>query len=134
MTISPPAAGSTQADVRLLSPAVEAEWSRYVASHAAATLYHSLEWRDLVSDVFGHYPRYLVAVRDHRVAGVLPMFLVRFPGLGRKLISLPYDVGSGGPLTDDAEAGTALAIAARQLAVQSGVAYLQLRCGSPSPG
>jgi hypothetical protein len=134
VTISPPSIGSAPAEVRLLAPGVEAEWSRYVATHPGATLYHGLEWRDLVAAVFGHAPRYLVAVRDRRVAGVLPMFQVRFPGLGRKLVSLPYDVGSGGPLADDAEAEAALALAARQLAVQSGVSYVQLRCASPRPG
>ena len=66
---------------------------------------------------------------DRKLAGVLPLFLVRAPLLGAKLIGLPYDIGSGGPLAGDGETEAALVRAAIELAEQQRVAYLELRLG-----
>ena len=115
--------------VRPLQAAEEAAWTAYVAAHPEATLYHSLPWRDVVHEVFGHQARYLLAARGAEIAGTLPLFLVRVPLLGSKLIGLPYDIGSGGPLAADGETDAALVRAAMQLAEQLRVDYLELRLG-----
>ena len=127
---SGPGAGIPGAlEVRALQAGEEAAWTAYVAAHPDATLYHSLPWRDVVHEVFGHQARYLIAARGAEVAGVLPLFLVRVPLLGAKLIGLPYDIGSGGPLASDAETDAALVRAAMELAEQLRVDYLELRLG-----
>ncbi len=105
-----------------------ARWDGYVARRADATLYHSLRWRDLILEVFGHEPVYLLAERSGETVGVLPLFAIRFPLLGCKLISLPYDVGSGGALADDVAVEQALAEAALTYARQRGARYVELRC------
>jgi hypothetical protein len=115
--------------IRGLEATDEAAWTSYVAAHPDATLYHSLSWRDVVHEVFGHKPRYLIAVRGSEFSGVLPLFLVRVPLLGAKLIGLPYDIGSGGPLAGDGETEADLVRAAIQLAEQQRVDYLELRLG-----
>lgn len=108
-------------------------WDDFVSAHPDATLYHTLAWRDVVKEVFRHEPQYLVATRHGQATGVLPLFLVRQPLLGSKLISLPYDVGAGGPLAADPQSEEALIAHAIAFARDRRVNYLEVRCGSPRP-
>lgn len=116
--------------VRELREADTASWTDFVAQHPTANLYHTLLWREVITEVFGHQPIYLIAEREADVCGVLPMFLVKAPLLGSKLISLPYDIGSGGALAGDDEAERAIVEHAISLARKLRVTYLELRCGS----
>ena len=111
----------------------DAHWTTFVQSHPDATLYHTTVWRDFITDVFGHTPRYLVARDGDRIAGVLPLFHIRVPLVGSKLISLPYDIGSGGALAESDAIEQHLATAAMTLARELGVDYLELRHGSARP-
>jgi FemAB-related protein (PEP-CTERM system-associated) len=121
---------STEPVVRPLAGEDSAAWDRFLSGHEDAVFYHTLAWRDFIQTVFGHRPFYLLCERDGLVTGVLPMFLVSFPLLGSKLISLPYDIGAGGPLAVDSESVASLARHAMTLAGQLGVGYLQFRCAS----
>ena len=111
----------------------DAQWTTFVQSHPDATLYHTTVWRDFIADVFGHTPRYLVARDGDRIAGVLPLFHIRVPLVGSKLISLPYDIGSGGALAESEAVEQQLATTAMTLARELGVDYLELRHGSARP-
>jgi hypothetical protein len=119
--------------VRQLEPADAALFGSYVSRHADATFYHTLSWRDFVVDMFRHRPVYFVAMRQGSVTGVLPAFLVRAPGLGAKLISLPYDIGSGGALADDEASERALSEAALRLGRSEAVRYVEMRRAADSP-
>jgi hypothetical protein len=110
-----------------------ARWLAYLARNRDATLYHTLRWRDVIVDVFGHEPIYLVAERGGEVSGVLAAFAVRMPLLGCKLISIPYDVGSGGALADDAESERALVEAAIARARTLGARYAEFRYETERP-
>jgi len=125
-TLVPQRATST---VRALDDANAGQWTRFVTDHPDANLYQSLIWRHVIQEVFGHRPIYLVCEREGEVRGVLPLFLVRLPLLGSKLISLPYDMGSGGPLAADDEAEHALVERAVGLARELGVTFLEVRGG-----
>lgn len=118
--------------VRDAGPGDQTAWEAYLASNPEATAYHTFAWKDFIVDVFGHRPAYLIAESKDGVRGVLPMFRAAFPGLGSKLISMPYDVASGGPLADSPETTRALAEAAIERAEREGVGYLELRCGAPN--
>ena len=118
-------------DVQVLSDFRDEDWTAFVRAHPDATLYHTLPWRDFIADVFGHAPRYLAALSGQRIAGVLPLFYIRIPLVGSKLISLPYDIGSGGALAESDTVEQALAGAAVKLARDLAVDYLELRHGSP---
>ena len=125
------------AGIRELGAADEAKWNAFLSQHPDSNLYHTLEWRDFVVEVFGHKPFYLFAEKGADISGILPMFLVSMPllgtKLGSKLISLPYDIGSGGGLTHDAATETALVRRAIALAHEVGAGYLQLRYSAPRP-
>ncbi len=124
--------------VRELREADADRWTEFVTAHPAANLYHTLLWRDLLVEVFGHQPVYLLAECVGEICGALPMFLVKAPLLGSKLISLPYDIGSGGPLVSNGkldgaqgdEVERALVEGAASSARELQVNYLEIRSGS----
>ena len=85
-------------------------------------------------EVFGHPTHYLLCERGGEPVGVYSRsFWYGFPSFGSKLISLPYDVGSGGPLGDPV-AETALLDYAIELARQLKVGFLEFRCGAALQG
>ena len=108
----------------------EAEWDRYVRSAAGATFFHQLGWRWLVERTFGHRAHYLTALRDGRIVGVLPLFELKSLLFGHSLVSIPFAIG-GGLVADDAAAAKALLAAAKDLARERRVDYLELRSETP---
>ncbi len=120
-------ATGTDVRVRVTGPAHDADWDAYVGAHPRGLLYHTAAWRDFIADLFGHRPAYLAAERNGAIAGVLPLFHVRVPLIGSKLISLPYDIGAGGPMADDVGVERTLAEAALSLAKELRVDFLELR-------
>lgn len=117
--------------VRALEAGDSRQWIDFLKRHPQANLYHTPEWRDLLVEVFGHSPVYLVAESEGKVSGVLPLFFVRAPFLGSKLISIPYDIGSGGALAADAASERALVEQAVKIAERRKVNYLELRYSAP---
>ncbi len=118
--------------VEALRPLREAEWDRYVRQNPDATFFHQLGWRWPVERVFGHRAHYLTALRDGRIAGVLPLFELRSLLFGHSLVSIPFAIG-GGIAANDGETASALLEAARNLAEERGVDYLELRSEHPLP-
>src|SRR3954454_5232514 len=122
---------AAQPRVREIDTAGSGEWSRFLESHPGANLYHTKIWRDLIGEIFGHEPVYLAAEVEGRINGILPLFHVQAPLLGSKLISLPYDIGSGGALAADTASELALVKQAVEIARERKVDYLELRYGQP---
>jgi FemAB-related protein (PEP-CTERM system-associated) len=114
--------------IRELLPGEDARWDSYVLGHPGGALFHLTGWRRIVDEVFRHKPHYLVAERNKRLVGVLPLFEVRSLFTGRSMISTPYAV-YGGPLVeqDDPELVAALVGAARELGRECSAALLELR-------
>jgi FemAB-related protein (PEP-CTERM system-associated) len=105
----------------------EAEkWEAFVAQCRDATFFHRIGWRELIEDVFGHRCHYLVAERDGRWSGVMPLAVIRSRLFGHALVSLPFAV-YGGPAADDRESAQALIFAAANLARTLDVDYLEVR-------
>ncbi len=139
MSISPANPTSHGADsasrptCRAALPSDDSAWNEFVSNCSEATVYHSTPWRDFVTNTFGQQSRYVLAETSGKIRGVLPLFQISAPLLGSKMISMPYDVASGGPLTADPGVARALAEAAALKAKQQRVDYLELRCPGPSP-
>lgn len=128
-TISRPrvsAATDTAVAVVGHDPATVARWRQYVNRSPAATLFHQPLWCLAVESVFGHQPYHLLAQRDGRVVGFLPLMEVRSILAGRLLVSVPYGT-YGGLLSDDAAARDALVSAAIELANKRQARSLELR-------
>lgn len=100
--------------VSVLKQSDESAWQAYVNAHPDATIYHTLEWRDIIYNEYRFEPVYLIAKSSpspsmgegrgegERVVGVFPMFLVKNLR-GRRFVSLPFSI-YGGPLGDTDEA------------------------------
>lgn len=119
--------------VRTLETSDDAAWEQFARKCPDATLYQTPRWCAFIADVFGHRAHHLVAERDSEISGVLPLFLAATPIVGKRLISLPYDVSSGGPLAKDVAAGLALVTEAIRLATERKVDYLELRVARDAP-
>jgi hypothetical protein len=125
------AVASTQPVVREIGSRDTMAWTNFLSSHPDANLYHTPIWQGTLTEVFGHQPLYLMAEREGRISGILPLYLVQAPLLGSKLISLPYDIGSGGAVAADPASERLLVERAIAIARERKVNYLELRYGQP---
>lgn len=105
----------------------DVERDAFVRAHPCATFFHRSGWRRVVEAVLGHEPADLLARREGRIVGVLP--LMRAPKLITRgaLISIPYAV-YGGPVGEDAAIEQALVRAAMAQAERERCGRLELRC------
>jgi len=121
-----------------LKPNEEAAWDEFVKSSPSGTLFHLSNWKRLVEKTLGRRCFSLVARRNDRITGVLPVSWVRSRIFGSSLVSMPLAV-YGGICSEDAESYTALLNAGSELARKLGVQYLEMRnrtesFPSPLPG
>jgi FemAB-related protein (PEP-CTERM system-associated) len=112
--------------VRAFAEADRQPWNELVRSHPEGTFFHLAEWQDVLREAFGHRPYYLLAERDGKIQGVLPLALVSSLLFGRALISTPFCV-YGGIVSRDTETHRALTEHACALARGLKVDYLELR-------
>lgn len=122
----------SDATVRVVTWADSGDWDAFVRRARDGTIAHRWAWLDIVSASYGHQVVPLAAVRGEKLAGVLPLVLMRSRLFGRHLVSMPF-VDIGGLCTDcDEAADAALVTAAVNLATASG-AQLELRHNSDRP-
>jgi FemAB-related protein (PEP-CTERM system-associated) len=113
-------------NVGALQAEEETDWSTYAAAHRDASIYHSLNWRDVTVEGFGHEP-YLLRARNAsgKISGILPLYLVK--GIyGRRLVSVPMR-DRAGVLSDDDESAIALVRQAEALSRELRCRYLELK-------
>jgi FemAB-related protein (PEP-CTERM system-associated) len=113
-------------EVSVADAASEAGCEAYVAAHPSAFSYHRPGWLRVIKRAFGHRTTYLVARRDGRIVGVLPLVLMASRLFGRFAISLPF-VNYGGIIASDDEAAASLVAEAIAVTRQAQGAYLELR-------
>jgi hypothetical protein len=66
-------------------------WNEFLQKCGEATLYHTPEWKSILEDAFGFYPKYLFLVDENeRVLGELPLFYVKSRLFGSHVSSLPF--------------------------------------------
>ncbi len=104
----------------------ESDWDRYVEGHPHGTADHLWGWREVFDGVFGHEPVYLVAHRDRRMAGILPLVKFKSRLFGRFVVSVPF-LNYGGVLSSDAAAARALVERAGEVTRAFGATHLELR-------
>ena len=77
-------------------------WDEYVQNHPDGLAYQLFAWQQAVTTAYGFKPRSLLAKKNDKICGLLPLMDFRVPGRGSTLISLPY-CDAGGVLGDSAE-------------------------------
>lgn len=117
--------------IEVCGPSESSGWNAYVAAHPQGSFYHRFEWAALNREQLRNDPHFLVARREGRIAGILPLSLVASPWFGRILCSMPY-VNYGGPCADDAETEDALTRHAVELTSKLNAKHLELRAIRPS--
>ncbi|QQS49223.1 MAG: FemAB family PEP-CTERM system-associated protein [Acidobacteriota bacterium] len=112
--------------VRHYADSDAANWDELVERLPEATFCHRSGWMRVVELTWGHRNRSLVAERDGKVTGLLPLFHLRSRLFGSRLLSTPNAV-YGGPLAEDAATRLALIEAALDLATGLKVDFVELR-------
>jgi FemAB-related protein (PEP-CTERM system-associated) len=112
--------------VRGFGPPDRAAWEAFVHGCPDATFFHRIGWKDIIEECFGHTTHYLLATRDARIVGVLPLAEVKSLLFGHALVSLPF-CAYGGVAAVETEAVAALHGFARQLGERIGAEHLELR-------
>ncbi|PIE39514.1 MAG: peptidoglycan bridge formation protein FemAB [Gammaproteobacteria bacterium] len=103
-----------------------ASWDDYVKAAENGTFFHLSGWQTVLKKAFGHKPFFLLAKREGRIVGVLPLAQVRSFLFGNHLVALPFCV-YGGVVADDEEAANALREAACAKAIELNVEALEMR-------
>jgi FemAB-related protein (PEP-CTERM system-associated) len=112
--------------VKRLDDSDYARWDSFVRESRDGTFYHLAGWKSLIEKELNHPTYYLYCERDGEIAAVLPLARVKSWLFGDALISIPFLV-YGGPIATDEQALDQLIGAAKNLAVELGVDYLELR-------
>lgn len=114
----------------VVEPWTDARWDAYVASHPRATVYHTSAWIRLVCEI-GRYPSLcLLAERDGRVTGVLPLLAVDSRLTGRRISTLPFS-DTCFALADDEATATSMLDEARAVRARRGASFYEMR-GAPA--
>jgi FemAB-related protein (PEP-CTERM system-associated) len=105
-------------------------WDDFVRHNPTGTFCHLSGWQQVVEHTWSHRQVSLYAEQNGQIVGVLPLFLIRSrwfgAPFGTRLLSTPNAV-YGGAVANTAETYRALIEAARSLAIDQKVDYLELR-------
>jgi hypothetical protein len=120
-------------EVARLARGEESELREFLSACQESTFYHWPEWHAVVKEAYGHACEYWVARRGGRLIGAFPVSVVSRPGLGTKLVAIPYQLESGGPLGESDVVRRALVEGALESGRAMGARYLEVRGDSPLP-
>lgn len=112
--------------VRQARPGDAVAWDAFVLAEHSATFFHRIGWQEVLERAFGHRTYFLLAERDGRIEGVLPLAEIKSRLFGHSLVSTPFCV-YGGIASSTAEAREALDQYAQKLALDLGVGHLEYR-------
>jgi len=105
----------------------ESLWDEFVENEPGANLYHLLGWKTVYRTVFGFIPHYFLALdSEDKVAGILPMFLMRDILRKKYLVSCPFS-NFAGVCAATPEAAMALTLKAKEIADAEGVEFIEFR-------
>lgn len=107
-------------EIRLASDTDKNAWDAYVLQHPDGLAYQLFAWRLAVKKAYGYEAHYLLAEKNHRICGVLPLVDFRIPFFGSTLISLPY-CDAGGVLADSGDVEQQLLDAVLDLTKKTGM-------------
>lgn len=104
-----------------------AEWNTYVENNPAASIYHRIEWRELIYQTFGHKGIYLHAKDSQdKIVGVLPLIHLQSRLFGNFLVSMPY-FNYGGAVADHPLIEQKLMTIANEHASRLGLSHIEYR-------
>jgi serine/alanine adding enzyme len=103
------------------------QWVSYLAHHANATIYHSLEIKKVIEQTFSHKTLYLMAVdKNDVVRGLLPLTQLKSRLFGNLYCAVPF-FNYGGALADNDSIETQLINYAWLTASANGSQHIEYR-------
>lgn len=112
--------------VRRLRSADFQAWDEFALKHRYGSPFHLISWKKTIEETFRYRPAYLAAMEGDRIQGILPLFYVRNPVIGKALISTPFAV-YGGVLAESPAVARRLYERAKRLGTKLSVDYIELR-------
>jgi serine/alanine adding enzyme len=104
----------------------EEAWDEYVLKHAGSTFYHQIGWKNVIIRTYGHKSFYMVAENFGDIKGILPLFFMKSPIFGNKLISVPF-APYGGAIGESYEIENLLVEKAIEISKDLSADYMELR-------
>ncbi len=103
------------------------KWDDYVFNHPNGTLYHLSPWKNAIEKSFQLRADYFWAIKENKICGILPLFLVKTFFHSSKLVSIPYAV-YGGILADDLNIEQELFNYSIAFAENNNADHIEFRC------
>lgn len=117
-------------DVELLNNGNEDGWREFTASHDHTGIWHTLEWRDILASEYKFKSKYLLAKDNGEVCGVFPLFQIKSPITGNRIVSLPFSYHCGPVATSD-DAYLELIKESQRVADDLGCKYAEMKMLNP---
>ncbi len=102
------------------------QWSAFVDKTVTSTIAHQIGWKEVMQTGLGHKPKYLIALDNDKVMGVLPLVIMKVFWGPRYAISLPW-IDYGGVCADDFETENMLLNKARRITESEKAQFMELR-------
>ena len=112
--------------VRPMLASDASHWDDFVRTREHGTFFHLSGWRKIFEEVFRLRTNFLLAEKNGKITGVLPLVHQRSLLFGDALIAAPFCV-EGGPLVGDTESRQSLDKAAIALMEVTGASYIEFR-------
>lgn len=103
------------------------KWNSYLLNNPKSSFFHTLEWKNIIKDVYRFEPYYFLAVDDKdEVKGVLCSFFTKSIIFGKKIISTPFNFYNE-PLFDNDEAASVLIRSVIDVGKEKGIKYVEFK-------
>jgi hypothetical protein len=108
-------------EIKEFEPSMTAEYEEFIQGFPGGLFYYSSRYRAFLVDLLNCDERYLLAMKDGSIEGVLPLMYIDGPD-GKVYNSLPYYGSHGGILSHNPEAIEVLSCAYNKIATCDGTA------------
>lgn len=115
--------------VKVVDPRVIKGWNEQVLRLKGHSIFHSSNWAEVLSGVYGYKPVYFTLYEAGEIKGVIPILEVDSFITGKRGVSLPFS-DTCEPLVQDGSAFQSLLEAVRNYAKSNDWKYYEVRGGS----
>ncbi|MDD5331738.1 MAG: GNAT family N-acetyltransferase [Candidatus Nanoarchaeia archaeon] len=104
----------------------ETAWNDYIKKNSQSSIFHTLEWKQIIEETYKFKPLYFLAVENNEVRGIICSFLTSSLIFGKKIVSTPFNFYNQ-PLFEDQEAGNLLINKLKEIGLKEKVKYIELK-------
>ncbi|MDD5253478.1 MAG: GNAT family N-acetyltransferase [Candidatus Nanoarchaeia archaeon] len=104
----------------------EKVWDDYLEKNSRSSIFHTLEWKNIIEKTYNFKPLYFLAINNNEVKGIICSFLTSSLIFGKKIVSTPFNFYNQ-PLFEDEEAGNLLINKLKEIGLEEKVKYIELK-------